>query len=103
VPDFITFSMCIYTCILRKTTTTKTTPFSLHLIKNKSNINEMPNATNDDEDLMDSDDDELLDEIIRDKVTEGMPLSKSYPVTPCSKTNALHFTLLRLNQAKKLE
>jgi hypothetical protein len=51
-----------------KTTTTKTTSFSLHLINNKSNINEMPNATNDDDDLMDSDDDELVDEIIRDKV-----------------------------------
>jgi len=70
VPDFITFSTCIYTCILRKTTTTKTTPFSLHLIKNKSNINEIPNATNDDEDLMDSDDDELVNEIIQDKVTK---------------------------------
>ena len=70
MPDFITFSMCIYTCILRKTTTTKTTSFSLHLINNKSNINEMPNAMNDDDDLMDSDDDELVNEIIRDKVTK---------------------------------
>jgi len=70
VPDFITFFMCIYTCILRKTTTAKTTSFSLHLINNKSNINEIPNATNNDDDLMDSNDDELVDEIIRDKVTK---------------------------------
>jgi len=28
----------------------------------------MPNATNDDDELMDSDNDELVDEIIRDKV-----------------------------------
>jgi len=56
--------MCIYTCILRKTTISKTTSFS------QSNINEIPNATNNDDDLMDSDDDELVDEIIRDKVTK---------------------------------